>query len=161
MQCHAAFIDKKSKKIHDKNIDEIHAQHALLHARATARHKLVDMARYRVTKGEAYPKFFVYPEDVPDHIELQVMDRPDTEVGRPLGVVNNNTTIKALMRSGEKGTGDWLKIVYKNFDQAWVAEKTRRPLKIHLVPMGVGEDSDDVKEEKRKVRRREERSDEL
>ncbi|GMH51252.1 hypothetical protein TrST_g10856 [Triparma strigata] len=152
MECHAAFIDKKIKKLHDKNVEEIHAQHALLHARATARHKLVDMARYRVTKGEAYPKFFVYPDDVPDHVELQVMDRPDMEVGRPLGVINKNTTAKALMRSGEKGTGDWLKIVYNNFEEAWVADKSRRPLKIHLVPMGVGEDSDDVKEEKRKLK---------
>ncbi|GMH81373.1 hypothetical protein TL16_g08909 [Triparma laevis f. inornata] len=147
MECHAAFIDKKSKKLHDKNVEEIHAQHALLHARATARHKLVDMARFRVTKGEAYPKFFVYPDDVPDHVELQVMDRPDLEVGRPLGVINKNTTVKALMRSGEKGTGDWIKIVYNNFEEAWVAEKTRRPLKIHLVPMGVGEDRGEEEEE--------------
>ena len=136
MECHQAFVDKKTKRLHDKNVAEIHAQHALLHARATARHKLVDMARFRVTKGEAYPKYFVYHPDVLDHIELQVLDRPSLEVGRPLGVINHNTTIKALRRSGEKGTGDWLQIVYKNFEEAWIEERSRRPLRIHLVPMG-------------------------
>ena len=152
MECHEAFIDKNHKKLHDKNMEEIHEQHALLHKRATARHKLVDMARYRVTKGEAYPKFLVYPPDVPDHVELQVMDRPDLEVGRPLGVINHNTTVKALGRSGEKGTGDWFQIVYKSFEEAWVQEKSRRPLRIHLVPMNLGDDSDEAKEEKRKLK---------
>ncbi len=152
MECHRAFIDKKRRKEHDKNIEELHEQYRLLHERARARHKLVDLARYRVTKGEVYPKYFVYPDDVADHIELQVMDRPDMEVGRPLGVVNKNTTVKALGRSGEKGTGDWLRVVYKNFEEAWIQEKSRRPLRLHLVPMPVGPDSDDVKEEKRKMR---------
>lgn len=60
MECNVAFIDKKSKREHDKNVEELHLKHKLMHDRATARHKLVDLARYRVTKGEAYPKFFVY-----------------------------------------------------------------------------------------------------
>jgi len=75
MECHQAFIDKKTKRLHDKNVVDIHKQHTLLHARATARHKLVDMARFRVTKGEAYPKYFVYHPDVLDHIEQQILDR--------------------------------------------------------------------------------------
>jgi len=78
--------------------------------------------------------------------------RPSLDTGRPLGIINHNTTIKAIKRSGEKGTGDWLQIVYKNFEEAWIQEKSRRPLRIHLVPMGLGEDSDEIKEEKRRLK---------
>jgi len=151
MECHVAFIDKKTKKAHDKDIETIHEEYYLLHERAKARHKLVDLARYRVTKGESYPKFFIYPEDIPDHIELQVYSIPDASVGRPLGVINKNSTVKALKRSGEKGTGDWLQITYKIFEEAWVQEKSRRPLKIHLEPMKTGLEAD-VEEEKRKMK---------
>jgi len=152
MECYKAFIDKKEKKEHDKNVEELHFNHKLMHDRATARHKLVDLARYRVTKGEAYPKFFVYPEEAPDHEEQQVMDRPETETGRPLGVISKNTTVKALGRSGEKGTGDWLRIAFHGFEEGWILERTRRPFKLHLVPMGSKEDTDDIKEEKRKMK---------